>query len=295
MSSTFERLLPWLVRAVWAALPFTVGPAVAAALDGRSRPVQAVASVLLWGAWTAVLLATLVPHPIGLTALRSAAPAALVAAVAAAAGGHGSAPSSALSLGTAALVMALVFLPETGALFVNGPAYPNERRLPLRVPGALLFGILPGAWLLAVATPSAGLFLLASRKWTAGAAVLALGLPLAATLFRSLHSLARRWVVFVPAGMVLHDPLSLTDPVLFRRQVIESLRPAPADSDSLDLTQRAPGLALELLLREESVLMLAEPRNRLGKSVTVDRLLFTPTRPGAVLLEAAGRRVPTGS
>ncbi len=290
MSSTFERLLPWLVRAVWASLPFTVGPALAAALDGRSRPVQATASVLLWGTWTAVLLATLVPHPIGLTALRSSAPAVLGAAVAAAAGGHG----SALSLATAGLVMFLAFLPETGMLFVNGPAYPNERRLPLRVPGALLFGILPGAWLLAVAAPSAALFLLASRRWVAGAAVLAMGLPLAATLFRSLHGLARRWVVFVPAGLVLHDPLSLTDPVLFRRQVIESLRPARAGSKSLDLTQRAPGLALELVLREESVLMLAEPRNRLGRSTTVDRLLFTPTRPGAVLREASTRRVPTG-
>jgi len=264
---------------------------LAAALDGRSQPVQAVASVLLWGTWTAVLLATLVPHPIGLTALRSAAPAALVAAVAAAVDGHG----SALSVGTAGLAVALVFLPETGALFVNGPAYPNERRLPLRVPGALLFGILPGAWVLAVGTPAAGLFLLAAREWVPGAVVLALGLPLAATLFRSMHALARRWVVFVPAGMVLHDPLSLTDPVLFRRQAIESLRLAPAGSDSLDLTHRAPGLALELVLREEAVLMLAEPRDHLGKPAAVDRLLFTPTRPGAVLREAAGRRVPTGS
>ncbi len=290
MSSTFERLLPWLLRAVWASLPFTMGPALAAALDGRSRPVQAMAAVLLWGAWTAVLLATLVPHPIGLTVVRSAAPAALVAAVAAAAGGHG----SALSLGAAGLVMVLVFLPETGALFVNGPAYPNERRLPLRVPGPLLLGILPGAWLLAVAAPSAGLFLLAARQWVAGVAVLALGLPLAAALFRSLHGLARRWVVFVPAGVVLHDPLSLTDPVLFRRQGIASLHPAPAGSQSLDLTQRAAGLALELVLREEAVVMLAEPRNRLGRSATVDRLLFTPTRPGAVLRQAAARRIPTG-
>ncbi len=289
-SSTFQRLLPWLLRALWAALPFTVGPALAAALDGRSRPVQVVASVLLWGTWTAVLLATLVPHPIGLTALRSFAPAALAAAVAAAAAGH----ESALSLGTAGLVTALAFLPETGMLFVNGPAYPNERRLPLRVPGALLFGVIPGAWMLAVAAAPAGLLLLASGRWVAGGAVLALGLPLAATLFRSLHGLARRWVVFVPAGMVLHDPLSLTDPVLFRRQVIESLAPAPAGSQSLDLTQRAPGLALELVLREEVVVMVAERGNRLGRSTSVDRLLFTPTRPGAVLREAAGRRVPTG-
>ena len=294
MPPTLDRLLPWLLRVGWAVLPFTVGPALAAALDGRSRPVQLVASFALWGAWAVVLLATLVPHPVGLTAVRSAAPAALVAAAAAALEGHGSALSLALSLGTAMVVLTLAFLPETGALFVNGPAYPNERRLPLRVPGALLLGILPAAWILAVGAPAVGFLLLAARQWVPGGVVLALGLPLAATLFRSMHGLSRRWVVFVPAGMVLHDPLSLTDPVLFPRQAIEALHPAPAESQAVDLTQRAPGLALELVLREEAMLMLTEPGNRLGKSATVDRLLFTPTRPGAVLREAAGRRVPTG-
>ncbi|MDQ3569060.1 MAG: hypothetical protein M3396_00235 [Actinomycetota bacterium] len=294
MYSTLERLLPWLVRAAWGVLPFTVGPVLAAALDDRSRPVQIVASVALWGVWALVLLATLAPHPLGLTALRSAAPAALVAAGVAAGGGHGSSLPMAISLATAGLATVVVFLPETGALFVNGPAYPNERRLPLRVPGPLVVGIVPGAWALAVGAPAAGLLLLAAGQWVPGAIVLALGIPVAAALYRSLHALSRRWVVFVPAGMVLHDPLALTDPVLFHRQEIEALRPAPAGSESLDLSQGAPGLALELVLREEATLMLAQPRNRPGRSVTVDRLLFTPTRPGAVLREAGARRVPTG-
>lgn len=285
-----KQLLSWLLRAAWAVLPFTLGPALAAALEGRSRPVQMVCSVALWAVWAAVLLAILVPHPLGLTALRSTAPATLVAAVAAAVDGH----ASPWSLGAAGLVTAVAFLPETGALFVNGPAYPNERRLPLRVPGALLLGILPGSWALALGAPAGGLLLLAARQWLAGGVVVALGLPLAATLFRSLHSLSRRWFVFVPAGVVLHDPLSLTDPVLFRRQVIETLRPAPAGGESLDLTQGAPGLALELVLQEEASLMLTEPRNPRGRSASVDRLLFTPTRPGEVLREAGARRVPTG-
>ncbi|MDQ3681333.1 MAG: hypothetical protein M3378_12490 [Actinomycetota bacterium] len=294
MYSTLERLLPWLVRAAWGVLPFTLGPALAAALDDRSRPVQVVASVVLWGVWALVLVATLAPHPLGLTALRSAAPAALVTATVAAAGGHGSSLSTAASMVTAGLAMVVVFLPETAALFANGPAYPNERRLPLRVPGALVLGIVPGAWAMAVGAPTAGLLLLAARQWIPGAIVLAVGTPVVVALHRSLHALSRRWVVFVPAGMVLHDPLALTDPVLFPRRGIEVLRPAPAGSESLDLTQGAPGLALELVLREEATLMLAQPRNRPGRSVTADRLLFTPTRPGAVLREAGARRVPTG-
>lgn len=290
MSLTLERLLPWLIRAVWASLPFTLGPSLAAALHDRSRPVQLVASLVLWAVWAVVVVATMAPHPLGLTALRSAAPAALVAAVAVAADGHG----SPLSLVGPGLALALAFLPETGVLFVNGPAYPDERRLPLRVPGALLLGMVPLTWALAVGVPAAGLLLLAARQWVAGGVLVAVGLPLAAVLFRSLHALSRRWVVFVPAGIVLHDPLALTDPVLFRRQLVEVLRPAPAGSDGLDVSQRAPGLALELVLKEEVQVMLTEPGNRMGRSARPARLVFTPTRPGAVLREAAGRRVPTG-
>ena len=285
-----QRLFPWMLRAAWAGLPFTVGPSLAAALDGRSRPVQVVASAGLWAAWAAVVAATLVPHPLGLTALRTAAPAALAAAVAAAVAGH----ASPLALGGAGLAVALAFLPETGVLFVNGPAYPGERRFPLRVPGPLALGVLPLSWALALGLPGAGALLLAAGRWVVGGLVLAVGLPVAVVLLRALHGLSRRWVVFVPAGVVLHDPLGLVDPVLFRRQVIQALRPAPAGTDSLDLTQRALGLALELVLTEKVPMTLVKPGSRLGEAGASARLVFTPTRPGAVLREAAARRLPTG-
>lgn len=285
-----QPLLPWAVRAAWAVLPLTAGPALGAALDAHSRPVQIVASTALWAAWAAVVTATLIAHPIALTALRVVAPAAVVVVAAAAVDGH----PSALALGSAALALALAFLPETGARYVNGPAYPNERRLPLRVPGPLLLGILPVSWCLAVGLPVAAALLLASGRWIAGGLVGVLGLPLAGLLLAAMHNLSRRWVVFVPAGLVIHDPIALADPVLFRRQIIEVLRPAPADTDSLDLTQRAPGLALELVLTEKVPMMLMRPGSRTGESGSSARLLFTPTRPGEVLEEAAARRIPTG-
>ena len=37
----------------------------------------------------------------------------------------------------------------------------------------------------------------------------------------------------MPAGFVLHDPLGLVDPVLFRRKEIEVMRPAPADTEAV--------------------------------------------------------------
>src|SRR5688572_17062117 len=85
------RLLPWAVRAAWATLPFTVGAALAAALDERSSAVRTTASAGLWAAWVVVLVATLVPHPISLTALRVSMPAVVVATALAAAAGEATA------------------------------------------------------------------------------------------------------------------------------------------------------------------------------------------------------------
>jgi hypothetical protein len=185
-----------------------------------------------------------------------------------------------------------MFLPATAMVCINGPAYPNERRYPLAVPGALLLGPLELAWAGTVGLPAAALVLLADRRWVAGGIVLAVAVGLAPVLARALHGLSRRWVVFVPAGIVLHDGLSLVEPVLFRRQVIERLGPAPVGSDSLDLTQRAAGLALELVLTERVPMERTSPGRRRSESGGAARLLFTPSRPGAVLADAAARRLP---
>jgi hypothetical protein len=283
-------LLPWLLRALWVALPFTVGPMLAAALDGASPSVRTVASIGLWLGWAVGVGAVVVPHPIGLTALRMLAPAPVAFALAAALSGE----PSALAVGWALVTAAWAFTPAIGAAWVNGPSYPNERRHLLRVPGPLLFGPLAAAWALVTAGVAAGPLLLAAEQWVAGGIALAVGAPVAWVLCRSVHNLSRRWAVFVPAGMVLHDPLTLVDPVLFERRMVARLRPASADSTALDLTQRAPGLALEVELRAEAPFLLLTPGKREGRSVTTDRFLFTPTRPGALLDEARRGRLPVG-
>jgi len=285
-----QRLVSWIVRLSWIALPFTAGPPLADALDAASRPVQLVASSGLWAGWAVGVVAVLVPHPLSLTALRIVAPASVVAVVAAAVAGH----PSPLALGWATVTATWAFAPSFGLVCVNGPAYPNERRFLLRVPGALLIGPLALAWALAVTGLAAGPLLVAGRQWVAGAIALVIGVPVAVVLMRSMHALSRRWAVFVPAGVVLHDPLTLADPVLFPRQTVEVLRPAPADTDSLDLTQRAPGLALELLLLDKAELTLVKPGVRAGETGRTTRLLFTPTRPGAVLEQARRWRIRTG-
>ncbi|MGH9231220.1 MAG: hypothetical protein ACRD07_21255 [Acidimicrobiales bacterium] len=281
----------WPARVTWLVLPVVLGPAVGDALDDASRPVQLVASIGLWVGWAAVLVATLVPTTVSLTALRVAAPAAVVAALAATVADGTSAAAVAGLVG--ALVTALAaFWPGTGDAFVAGSSYGDERRMPLRVPGPLLAGPLALVWTVAAAGVAGGPLLLATRQWVAGAAVLAVGLPVAGVAVRSMHTLARRWLVFVPNGMVVHDPLALAEPVLLRRADVRSFGPAPGDTAALDLTRGALGLALEVRLAPPVSLVLASGgRSRVNESTTAGALLVTPTRPGAVLAEARRRRL----
>jgi hypothetical protein len=286
-----DRLYPWVVRVAWAALPFTAGPALASALD-HHHTVRTPASVALWTVWALTLVAALVAHPVALTVLRTVAPAAVVAMLAATAEGHASGGLLALGLASTAVAALLALLPATAMIFINGPAYPNERRFPLAAPGPVLLGPLELSWGLTIGLPVAGVLLLADRRWLLGGLATVMAAAAVWVLGRALHGLSQRWIVFVPAGLVLHDPLSLEDPVLFERRVIEHLGPAPAGTDSLDLTQRAFGLALELVLTEKVPMVRVQPGRRGVDSGASARLLFTPTRPGAVLAWARERRLP---
>ncbi len=284
---------PWPARATWALLPLLLGPALGDALGEHSLAVARTGSILAWGTWAAVLVAVLLPRTVSLTALRIATPTALAAASWAALADDPGAVD-ALAVAGAALALVAAFSPFTGDVFVNGSSYGDERRLPLRIPGPLVFGPVPLAWAGSVAAPIAGPLLLAAEQWVAGGVVLAVGLPLAVVAVRALHGLARRWAVLVPAGLVLHDHHSLVEAVLFPRASIRRLGPAPADvADTLDLTQRAFGLAVELELRDPAEVSPRRP-DKTVRVESVDRLLFTPTRPGALLGEAASRRLPVG-
>jgi hypothetical protein len=158
----FQRWVPWLLRIAWVALPFTAGPALASAIHHHPH-LQIASSAALWGVWAVTLVATMVAHPVSLTITRVVTPASVVALVAVASDGHASSVALGAGLANVALVVWLAFLPATSLLDVNGPAYPNERRFPLAVPGALLLGPLPLAWAVTVALPTAAVLLLAER------------------------------------------------------------------------------------------------------------------------------------
>ena len=87
-------------------------------------------------------------------------------------------------------------MPETGNLMVDGLSYGDEKRFLLRVPSAVLVGPLPLVWAISVFGTFAGPILFAADRWFFGLILTVVGWPLAAFSIRSMHQLARRWLVF---------------------------------------------------------------------------------------------------
>jgi hypothetical protein len=286
----------WLVRAAWVSLAFTAGPAAAGALEDWPAPPRTVAEVYLWAAWAVVLIALLAPRPMGLTVVRIVAPSFVVLAAVVLATGVADRTEGGIALAATLVAAALALaLPAVSLACANGAAYGDERRYPLRIPPALWLGLLPVAPLVIAAGVSAGPLLLADARIGAGVAALVVGLPVAAFAARSLHSLSRRWVVLVPAGLVLVDPLTLPDPVLFLRERIHSLR-------EMQRGERASAGALDLRLGvtiDSTAMMLDRPteflqarRGRRG-SVPVQSIdiRFAPVDARELLATAAARRI----
>ena len=292
------RISLWLVRILWIALPVAGGPAAARALEDWSTGPQIVAGVLLWGAWAVAVLAVLAPRPLGLTALRVVAPAFVVLAVIAAVSGAGPAGSVGGALGATIITAVLTLsLPTVAVAAANGVAYGDERRFPLKTPPVLLAAPLPLACLLIAAGIATGPLLIAGDRPVLGALALVVGLPLAAFLTRALHGLSRRWAVLVPAGLVIADPLTLPDPVLFLRERIVSLRglddrTAGADaSNAIDLRLGALADSVELTLDREVEFLYIRRGRRGAVPATGTEVRFAAVQRGELLEVAAERRI----
>jgi len=279
-----------MLRGSWLLLPLAAGPAFGAALDPTSEGFRTTASLGLWGFWALGVLATFIPLPVTLTFIRILAPAAVLAAAWAAIA-NGVSGAVVLALASTVLVAGVALSPFIGGLFVDGASYGEERRLPLRPPLPVLAGPLPLAWIATVAGVVAGPLLLADRRWIIGGIVTVVGFALAAAAARSLYTLARRFLVFVPAGFVLHDTSTLIDPVLFRRESVHFIGPALDGTDAHDATLGASGLALEVSFVEPTKLPKRRGRND-ADVLDVQALLISPTQPGEVLAEAERRGLP---
>ena len=289
----------WTARAAWIVLPFTIGAAIDDVIAPWSRATQILAAVLLWAAWFAGVVALLAPRPWGFTILRVVAPCAAVLAVASAWSAPG--PTAALAIASAVIAMIASLSSPVAHACAASTAYGPERRFPLRVPLSLLAGPLPVSVAVVGFGIASGPLLLASGNVIAGIGALIAGVPVVAVLVRSLTALDRRWIVLVPAGLVVVDPLTFPDPVLLPREAIASISRTPfaarghergSRHDEAEILVGGRGPLL-LTCRAPGTFLRRAGRGRV--SLEADRLRVSPVRPDVVLRAVAAHRIPVGS
>ncbi|HEV7526512.1 MAG TPA: hypothetical protein VGP92_16205, partial [Acidimicrobiia bacterium] len=212
----------WCARVIWALLPVTTGTAFGDATQGWSTAPARLATVFAWVLWALGLFALFAPRPWGLTLLRVVAPMGVALVVLSVSSTSASAAIVAFVGSGLAAVLALS-APVASAT-ANALAYGDEHRFMLRIPMPLLLGPIPVAVAVAGLGAGSGPLLLADGRYALGAITAVLGIPVAALVVRALHPLSCRWFVLVPAGIAIADPLTLTEPVLVRREHIASLR-----------------------------------------------------------------------
>ncbi len=274
-----------ILRVLWIGLAVSMGLAMSA---------TGLAALIAWWAAVAVgVVALMVPSALSLTCLRILSPAAVPAAVVALVGG------ATVGLGLLALVLAvvttlIVFSGEAGEAMVQGAAYGDERRFPLRVPAAVL---LPAAlsWVVWAAATLTAATLLASRSWAAGALVALIAVVLTWLLVPRFHRLSRRWLVLVPAGVVLHDRFMLGETLMVQRTNVRLVQLALEGTEAADLTGPSAGHALEVAVGESVLVVFPSTREHpKGRAIHVRSFLVAPTRPGRALQAMSDTGVPVG-
>jgi len=291
---TWPGVAPWLVVALWSVTPLVVGDLLDSAVDDTA--LRWFVAVGAWAVWATTLTASLIRLPIALTVLRLGTSAGLTAAVLASTSADASPPANALGIVVPAIAFLLAMSAEVGARFVDGASYGDERRFPLRPPVMLVVGPIPLAWAVFVAGAAGGPLMLASQQWILGSIVTVLGWPAAFAAFRAMHGLSRRWLVFVPAGVVVHDFLTSREPFLMKRATVAEFGPAAADESLtgeafIDATQNASGIVLMIDLHDAVDVVPRPPRGEPFQVTKVKKVAFVPTRPGSVMAEARNRRI----
>lgn len=288
-----QTWLPWILRLAWVATAVAGWSTLAEVAEGRSDPVRL---VITWGPaaiWAVGVAAMAVPGVASLTATRMVVPLAVpIAAIAAITGAEVVAATTFLAIAVAATTIALSA--DLGRSFVQASAYGAETRFPLRAPvGFVTAGVV--AWIVWAALLLTGPLVLATGPWYVGAPLTLLAVLGAIGLARRWHLLSRRWVVLVPAGLVVHDPVVLGETIMLPTRQVGTVGLARAGTEALDLSGPAAGHAVEVRCVEMVTALLPATKDRPnGRALHVRSFLVTPTRPGRFLDDAAGRGLRVG-
>ena len=269
-----QRVLNSVAMAAWVALALSSPWQTIA--DDASRSVAWVVLTWGWFLWTGVGASLLVPSPISLTIMRTVVPLSVVVSVVA---------SQPLAVFCSVVALIVCTSPVFVDAMVQGGAYGDETRFALRTP---LPYVVPAviAWLLYTAALIGGSLFLAARQYIFGAVLVAIGILLSRTIPRRLHRLARRWLVLVPVGIVVHDHLVLHETIMAHSGKILSVTRTSDVGEAADLTGGVVGDRITIALTEaDKVVLSAITAKALGttEALHVKMFCIAPRRLTAAL------------
>ena len=244
----------WVARAAWVALAL-IPNGIAPTLASHGRSAQLVFTLAAWALWGLGTLAIFWLSPYSLSALRMVAPLATAGLVGFLFASLSTYAEVALSdvawplVGVAIAVLAFVciFLPAFGLLHVQASAYGDEKRLLLRVPAAQIAPIAV-SYLVMVAFPVATLFSLGGEVWWLAALCLVPTVLIFRVIPKRLHRFSRRWLVVVPAGVVVHDELLLAETFMVRTTAVTRVELNATSGKALNLTGDIAGVRRHMVL-----------------------------------------------
>ena len=290
-AATLTKALPWVARVAWVLVAVVGGAALDAAVDGRSSAVRWTTAIGGWSLFAVVAVSLLIPSVRSLTATRLGSPLVPVAAVVAGIAGASGTEVALLAI-PAMIAVAAIFSAEFGRWMVQASAYGDEDRFPLRspVPAGTAAVI---SWILWAAAIISGPLLLAARNLIVGIPVTIVAAATTVLLLPRWHKMSRRWLVLVPAGLVVHDPVVLADTLMVRTGQLLGMGLARADTQAADLTGPASGYAVQIDTNETvSTVFAFTPQEPNGKAIHMTGFLVAPSRPGEALRLASKRRMP---
>lgn len=288
-----EIVIIWILRASTVALAATV-PLLDIAFESLSDTRRLAASIALWTAWAAVLLCVLVPSSASLTGLRLMMPTHLGVTIAVAIGAADAGWRTLLALAVGIVATTTAMSADVGRHWVQMSAYGDERRFPLACPPiAMSVQILTWTiWFALAATavlvPTSGRP--SSIEWIIGSIAAVLAIGGAVVLPRRFHRFTRRWLVWVPAGVVIHDHVVLAETAMMSKRTISGVEPWQPGSQALNASGAPSRRGLVISLHDPETMIMAPTKEHPGgHALHVRSFMVRPSRVQPALTELSAR------
>lgn len=272
----------WGPRVAWLFAGAAGAWSIGTAIDGRSAAARATVMIGAWLLWGIGVVALVVPSTLGLTITRMLS--ALTCGAAVVSWIAGASPAAGAVFVASALIFGLLACgAEYGQRCVQASAYGDEQRFLLRAPAAFIPPVTIAGFIWVAAVLSAPL-LLAAEQWIVGAIAAVVATALTWLLLPRFNALSRRWFVVVPAGVVVHDPVVLSETLMVSHANLVGVELALEGTEAADFTGPAGGHAIEVSVQSMVTALLAPTRDAPhGTALHVQSFIVAPSRPGAVM------------